>query len=43
MDVNSDEDDVASNKIHSDKNVNWSPKGTFLIAIKHDKVDFYGG
>jgi len=29
--------------LQSDKNVQWSPKGTYLIIIKHDKVEFHGG
>jgi len=29
--------------ISSDKSVQWSPKGTYLIVVKHDKVEFYGG
>lgn len=34
---------VAATVLQSDKNVQWSPKGTYLIVIKHDKVEFHGG
>lgn len=34
---------VTSTAVNSDKTVNWSPKGTYLIVIKHDKVEFHGG
>lgn len=34
---------VTDNQLQSDKTVQWSPKGTYLIVIKHDKVEFYGG
>jgi len=30
-------------KLHSEKYMAWSPKGTYLIQIKHDKVEFLGG
>ena len=35
--------DLIDELIQSDKPVTWSPKGTFLIVIKHDKVEFHGG
>lgn len=34
---------VTNNSIQSDKTVTWSPKGTYMIVIKHDKVEFHGG
>ena len=34
---------VIPHTLQSDKNVQWSPKGTYLIIIKHDKVEFHGG
>lgn len=27
----------------TDKPVSWSPKGTYLVVIKSDKVEFIGG
>jgi len=27
----------------SDRQFSWSPKGTYLICIKSDKVEFIGG
>ncbi len=27
----------------TDKPVSWSPKGTYLVIIKSDKVEFVGG
>lgn len=34
---------IIPHTLQSDKNVQWSPKGTYLIIIKHDKVEFHGG
>jgi uncharacterized protein with WD repeat len=34
---------VIPHTLQSDKNVQWSPKGTYLIIIKHDKIEFHGG
>ena len=39
----SHEDDVVKEVLQSDKNAEWSPKGTYLICIKHEKVEFLGG
>jgi uncharacterized protein with WD repeat len=27
----------------TDKPISWSPKGTYLVIIKSDKVEFVGG
>ena len=43
IDINSKDDNVVAHPLQSDKTVSWSPKGTFLIVIRHDKVDFLGG
>ncbi len=37
------DENVCDHKIASDKVATWSPKGTYLIVIKHDKIDFLGG
>ncbi len=34
---------VTQSHLQSDKSVTFSPKGTYLIIIKHDKVEFHGG
>ena len=36
-------DALIDETLQSDKAVSWSPKGTYLIVIKHDKVEFHGG
>lgn len=43
--VNLDEDEKKSEfpEFNCDKPFSWSPKGTYLVAIKSDKVEFIGG
>ena len=41
--MGADQSVTPSGPLLSDKNVQWSPKGTYLIIIKHDKVEFHGG
>eukprot|EP00347_Sterkiella_histriomuscorum_P005175 403357608 len=41
--VGATDSNVAAANLQSDRPVQWSPKGTYLIVIKHDKVEFHGG